>query len=188
VTICAHPRGFCLGRGKRTPATLLALDERDRYLIEAARHFPGASGREISRRLRIALLRYREGAWRRTRVEALCPPRHAGRVVPVEGCRSCAVRAADQSGAGTHVNISGAGVAKNAARAKDAQKFIEWLSQPDAQARFAGVDLEYPASPSAKPAEQVAAWGEFKPSLINVARAGELQPAAVKLMDRAGYL
>ena len=95
---------------------------------------------------------------------------------------------ADQSGAGTHVNISGAGVAKNAPRAKDAQKFIEWLSQPDAQARFAGVDLEYPASPSAKPAEQVAAWGEFKPSPINVARAGELQPAAVKLMDRAGYL
>lgn len=95
---------------------------------------------------------------------------------------------ADQGGAGTHINISGAGVTANAPRAKDAQKFIEWLSQPDAQARFAGVDLEYPAAPAAKPAEQVAAWGEFKPSPINVARAGELQPAAVRLMDRAGYL
>jgi iron(III) transport system substrate-binding protein len=95
---------------------------------------------------------------------------------------------ADQGGAGTHINISGAGVTANAPRAKDAQKFIEWLSQPDAQARFAGVDLEYPAAPAAKPADQVAAWGEFKPSPINVARAGELQPAAVRLMDRAGYL
>ena len=67
-------------RGKRTPRTLLAIDERDRYLIEAARHFSGASDREIARRLRIALLRYREGAWRRTRGEAICPPRHAGRL------------------------------------------------------------------------------------------------------------
>ncbi len=95
---------------------------------------------------------------------------------------------ADQDGAGTHINISGAGVTRNAPRAKDAQKFIEWMSQPEAQARFAGVDLEYPASPAAKPAPQVAAWGEFKPSPINVTRAGELQPAAVRLMDRAGYL
>ncbi|MFL6547374.1 MAG: extracellular solute-binding protein [Povalibacter sp.] len=95
---------------------------------------------------------------------------------------------ADQQGAGTHINISGAGVTKYAPRAKQAQQFIEWLSQPEAQARFAGVDLEYPASPAGKPAEQVASWGKFTPSPINVAKAGELQPAAVRLMDRAGYL
>jgi iron(III) transport system substrate-binding protein len=95
---------------------------------------------------------------------------------------------ADQTGAGTHINVSGAGVVKNAPRARQAQQFIEWLSQPEAQARFAGVDLEYPASPSAKPSAQVAAWGEFKSNAINVARAGELQPNAVRLMDRAGYL
>jgi len=95
---------------------------------------------------------------------------------------------ADQHGNGTHINISGAGVTKYAPRARDAQKFIEWLSQPEAQARFAGLDLEYPASPTAKAADQVAAWGEFKPSPLNVAHAGELQPAAVRLMDRAGYL
>ncbi|HEY6642600.1 extracellular solute-binding protein [Povalibacter sp.] len=95
---------------------------------------------------------------------------------------------ADQRGSGTHVNISGAGVTTNAPRAEQAQKFLEWLSQPGAQSMFAGMDLEFPASPAAQPAEQVAAWGEFKPSPLNVARAGELQPAAVRLMDRAGYL
>jgi hypothetical protein len=31
------------------------------------------------------------------------------------------------------------------------------------------------------------AWGEFKPNLINVSKAGELQAAATRLMDRAGY-
>ena len=51
-------------RGKRTPATLLQPDERDRYLIEAACHFPGLSDREVGRRLRSRLLIYQQGAWR----------------------------------------------------------------------------------------------------------------------------
>jgi iron(III) transport system substrate-binding protein len=95
---------------------------------------------------------------------------------------------ADQNGAGTHVNITGAGVMTHAPRAEAARKFLEWLSQPDAQAMVAAIDLEYPASPAAKADPLVAAWGEFKPSALNVASAGELQPAAVRLMDRAGYL
>ena len=44
---------------------------------------PGLSDRECARRLRTALLRYREGAWRRTRSEALCPPHHAGKLTAV---------------------------------------------------------------------------------------------------------
>lgn len=95
---------------------------------------------------------------------------------------------ADQNGAGAHVNITGAGVTTNAPRADEARKFLEWLSQPDAQAMVAGIDLEYPASASVKADPQVAAWGKFKPSALNVGSAGELQPAAVRLMDRAGYL
>lgn len=94
---------------------------------------------------------------------------------------------ADQAGQGVHVNISGAGVTAHAPRAEAAQKFLEWLSQPEAQSLFAGQNLEYPASPAVKADPIVAAWGEFKPSPMNVAQAGELQAAAVKLMDRAGY-
>jgi iron(III) transport system substrate-binding protein len=33
----------------------------------------------------------------------------------------------------------------------------------------------------------VAAWGEFKQNPMSLAKAGELQTAAIKLMDRAGY-
>lgn len=95
---------------------------------------------------------------------------------------------ADQQTAGTHVNITGAGVTAHAPRAEAARKFLEWLSQPDAQAMVAAIDLEYPVSSAAPADPQVAAWGEFKPSPLNVASAGELQPAAVRLMDRAGYL
>lgn len=94
---------------------------------------------------------------------------------------------ADQAGQGVHVNVSGAGVTAHAPRAEAAKKFLEWLSQPEAQSLFAGLNLEYPASPAVKADPIVLAWGEFKASPMNVAQAGELQASAVKLMDRAGY-
>jgi iron(III) transport system substrate-binding protein len=47
--------------------------------------------------------------------------------------------------------------------------------------------MEYPVNPKVKPDSFVASWGSFKSDVINVKKAGELQAAAVKLMDRAGY-
>jgi iron(III) transport system substrate-binding protein len=94
---------------------------------------------------------------------------------------------ADQAGQGVHVNVSGAGVTAHAPRAEVAQKFLEWLSMPEAQSMFAGLNLEYPASAAVKADPIVLAWGDFKSSPMNVAKAGELQATAVKLMDRAGY-
>lgn len=93
----------------------------------------------------------------------------------------------NQSGSGVHVNISGGGVVAAADQPAAAQAFLEWLSAGEAQAIFAGSNLEYPANPAVAPVEAVAAWGDFKPNPINVAEAGRLQAAAVKLMDRAGY-
>lgn len=89
--------------------------------------------------------------------------------------------------AGVHVNVSGAGVTKFAKNPAGAQKLIEWLSSDKAQNLFADVNMEYPVNPKVKPDPKVAAWGSFKPNLINVKDAGSLQAQAVKLMDRAGY-
>jgi iron(III) transport system substrate-binding protein len=94
---------------------------------------------------------------------------------------------ADQQGTGVHVNVSGAGITKHAPHREAAQKFLEWLSQPESQSMFAGLNLEYPANPNVKADSIVLAWGDFKSNPINLAKAGELQAAAVKLMDRAGY-
>lgn len=94
---------------------------------------------------------------------------------------------ADQAANGVHVNVSGAGVTAHAPHKEAAQKFLEWLSQPEAQSLFAALNLEYPASPAVKADSAVLAWGDFKQSPMNVAKAGELQSVAVKLMDRAGY-
>lgn len=93
----------------------------------------------------------------------------------------------NQNGSGVHVNISGAGVPRHAKNRDGAIKLIAWLSSARAQNLFADANLEYPANPAIAPAQTVAAWGSFKQNRINVAKAGELQVSAVKLMDRAGY-
>ncbi len=94
---------------------------------------------------------------------------------------------ANQQGAGVHVNVSGAGITKHAKNPAGAQKLIEWLSSDKAQNLYTDAGMEYPANPKVKADPVVASWGSFKPNLINVSKAGELQATAVKLMDRAGY-
>ena len=88
---------------------------------------------------------------------------------------------------GVHVNISGAGVPTHAPNAAAGQKLLEWLTSTKAQEIFGSVNMEYPASSAVKPSADVAAWGEFRQSLINVAQAGEKQGEAIKLMDKAGW-
>ncbi|NDV11869.1 extracellular solute-binding protein [Crenobacter caeni] len=94
---------------------------------------------------------------------------------------------ADQKGKGTHVNISGAGLARYTKKEAAATRLIEWLSSTKAQNLFADVNMEYPVNPKVKPDVKVAAWGPFKQNLINVSNAGSRQAEAVMLMDRAGY-
>lgn len=94
---------------------------------------------------------------------------------------------ANQGAGGVHVNVSGAGVTAGSRKAAAATRFLEWLSGGAAQEHFAAVNMEFPANPAAPVDPLVKSWGPFEPSLINVAEAGRLQPAAVKLMDRAGY-
>jgi hypothetical protein len=71
------------GVGQRSPATLLAIDERTVLLRQAAMFYPGLSQRETARLIRTALLRYQAGPWRRDRSEALCPSRYAGKLTAV---------------------------------------------------------------------------------------------------------
>jgi iron(III) transport system substrate-binding protein len=93
----------------------------------------------------------------------------------------------NQDDRGVHVNVSGGGVTRHAKHPEAATKLLEWLSSSPAQEIFTNIDYEYPANPAVSPSPAVAAWGTFKQDTINVAKAGELQRAAVMLMDRAGY-
>jgi len=88
---------------------------------------------------------------------------------------------------GVHMNVSGAGVTTHAKNKAEAVKLLEWLSSTKAQGQFASLNMEYPVNESVKADPVVAAWGEFKGNPLNVAKYGEYQAQAIKLMDRAEY-
>jgi len=93
----------------------------------------------------------------------------------------------NQKSTGVHVNISGAGVTRYAKHPEAATKFLEWLSSEKAQNLFADANMEYPVNQNVATHPEVASWGKFKASEQNLALAGQLQNAAIRLMDRADY-
>lgn len=93
----------------------------------------------------------------------------------------------NQAGAGTHVNVSGAGVTKYADDPDLAQRFIEWMATKGQAVLIAGSE-EYPANPAAAtPSKTVAGFGTFKTDQLESAEVGRLNPDATRLMDEAGY-
>ena len=88
---------------------------------------------------------------------------------------------------GVHVNVAGVGMLKHSKNVAQAKRLVEWLVSDNAQALFAGVNKEYPVNDTVDVNPQVASWGTFKQSPLPLSQAYIRQPAAVKLMDRAGY-
>ena len=93
----------------------------------------------------------------------------------------------NQNDRGTHVNISGAGVLKNAPNKDNAVKFLEYLVSPPAQKIFAEGNYEYPVSKVAETSPVIASWGSFKEDNLNAAVFGKNNEEALKIMDRAGW-
>jgi iron(III) transport system substrate-binding protein len=94
----------------------------------------------------------------------------------------------NQASWGTHVNISGAGVMKNAPNREAAVQFLEYLASDEAQGYFANGNNEWPVVPSVQVVNPVlSTFGAFKYDPLNVAVLGRNQPAAQKLYDRVGW-
>jgi iron(III) transport system substrate-binding protein len=93
----------------------------------------------------------------------------------------------NQGDRGTHVNISGAGLAKYAPNKANAVKFLEYLASKQAQEYFAKGNYEFPVIANVPLHPVIASWAEFKEDQINAAVFGKNNEAALKLMDRAGW-
>lgn len=104
-----------------------------------------------------------------------------------EAAAQVAVFWPDTKTTGVHVNVSGAGVTAHAKNRDNAVKLLEFLAGNQAQHWYASVNNEYPVNPAIPPSATLKAWGEFKADTLNVAKLGELNADAVKLMDRAGW-
>lgn len=88
---------------------------------------------------------------------------------------------------GTHINVSGAGVAKYAPNKENAIKFIEFLASSDAQKLFAEGNFEYPVVAGVPTSDVVKSWGTFEDDKISINTLGENNAKAVKIFDLAGW-
>ena len=94
----------------------------------------------------------------------------------------------NQASWGTHVNISGAGMLKNAPHRVAAVKFLEYLASDEAQRYFADGNNEWPVVAGVRTDNPVlSAFGEFKRDAINVAVLGRNQPDSQKIYDRVAW-
>jgi iron(III) transport system substrate-binding protein len=94
----------------------------------------------------------------------------------------------NQAGWGTHLNVSGAGVARNSPNRDAAVRFLEYLASDDAQRYFADGNNEWPTVRGVKVKnDALASLGEFKADTLGAAVYGRLTPVAQRIVDRSGW-
>lgn len=118
--------------------------------------------------------------------------RRAAEGNPVEGLEADALGQIgwvfpNQEDIGTHVNISGAGIAANAPNAENAAAFLEYLASDAAQAYFSAGNDEYPAVMGTPISASVAQLGLFRQDTQNLSVLGENQALAQEIYNRVGY-
>lgn len=94
----------------------------------------------------------------------------------------------NQADRGTHVNISGAAVARHARNREAAVAFIEYLVSDSAQRMLADGNNEYPVVAGVRPDNPaLQALGPFKVETVPIARVGAATAQVQQMLDRAGF-
>jgi iron(III) transport system substrate-binding protein len=88
---------------------------------------------------------------------------------------------------GTHVNISGVALAKNAPNRANAVKLMEFLVSDEAQQLYATANNEYPVSPKVQPSEIVRSWGALKADSLPLENIGKYRKRASELIDNVNF-
>ncbi|MET0677798.1 MAG: extracellular solute-binding protein [Bradyrhizobium sp.] len=88
---------------------------------------------------------------------------------------------------GSHVNLTGAAIARHAPHPAAALKFLEFLVTPAAQKLFAATELEYPVLATAEPDPTVREIGWFPDDTLAVDRIAADQQAAITLIRKVGF-
>jgi iron(III) transport system substrate-binding protein len=88
---------------------------------------------------------------------------------------------------GTHVNISGMLMARNAPNRGNALKLMEFLAGDEAQRLYADGNFEYPVNPAVEASEIVRSWGRFSPDTLPVAEIARFEADASRLVDEIQF-
>lgn len=88
---------------------------------------------------------------------------------------------------GTHVNISGAALAKNAPNKDQAVQLLEYLVSDEAQKIYAEANFEYPVKAGVELAPVVASFGTLNVDALPLAEMVANRKAASELVDKVGF-
>ncbi|MFM9974547.1 MAG: extracellular solute-binding protein [Beijerinckiaceae bacterium] len=91
------------------------------------------------------------------------------------------------AGGGTHVNVSGFAMAKNAPNRANAQKLAEWLVSDAAQALYARQNYEHPIRGGIALDPIVSAFGALKSDLTPLTDVAKNRKLASELVDKVGF-
>jgi len=89
--------------------------------------------------------------------------------------------------AGTHVNVSGAAVAKNAPNKENAVKLLEFLASQQAQEIYAKANFEYPVRSGVNPDPIIAELGTLTVDPLPLTEVAKQRKQASELVDVVGF-
>ena len=90
-------------------------------------------------------------------------------------------------GGGTHVNLSGVVLAKNAPNKANGIKLMEWLAGEKAQQMYADLNYEYPVLAGVPINTTITGYGTLKPDPMPISKIAENKKAAATLVDKVGF-
>lgn len=94
---------------------------------------------------------------------------------------------ANENSKGTHVNISGASVAKYAPNKENAVTLLEYLVSEKAQGLYANANYEYPIRKGIKLDPVVASFGELTVDPLSLVEISKHRKQASELVDKVGF-
>jgi len=93
----------------------------------------------------------------------------------------------NQDSRGTHMNVSGMALTKNAPNRDNAIKLMEYLSSEAAQRIYAEQNHEYPVKDGVPWSDIVRSFGEFRPDTLSLSEIAKFRRDASKLADIVDY-
>ena len=91
------------------------------------------------------------------------------------------------AGGGTHVNVSGAAIAKHSPNRAEAVRFLEYLVSDAAQKIYAEANFEHPVKAGAVVHPIISALGALKVDSIPLTEIARHRAAASRLVDKVGF-
>ena len=88
---------------------------------------------------------------------------------------------------GSHINVSGVALAKNAPNKSNALKLIEYLTSDEAQEIYENNTYEYSVKPNIEPNDIVKEWGTFKKDPLDLNMLGSKRNDAIRIFDAGGW-